>query len=79
MIVLAPLAPCAIVTLLGEVEREKFGGGATVVLTDTLSKVAVAWAEVLPLFTARPTYTFCAMLIVWLVPRCVQLTPSGEV
>src|SRR5882762_9984638 len=27
VIVLVPLAPCAIVTLLGEAESEKFGGG----------------------------------------------------
>jgi hypothetical protein len=48
-------------------------------VADTLSKVAVARAEVLPLFTANPTYTFCAMLIVWLVPSGVQFTPSDEV
>jgi hypothetical protein len=52
---LAPLAPCTIVTLLGELEREKLGGGATGALTDTLSKVAVARAVVLPLVTAKPT------------------------
>src|SRR2546422_8223618 len=40
---------------LGEVEREKFGGGATGVLTDTLSKLAVASEEVLRLLTASPT------------------------
>jgi len=32
----------------------------------------------LPLFTANPTYTFCPMLIVWLVPNCTQFTPSEE-
>ena len=52
---LVPVAPCVIVTLFGEVEREKFGGGAIGMLIETLSKVAVAWAEVLPLFTAKPT------------------------
>src|SRR5712671_4308799 len=46
VMVLAPLAPCTIVKLLGEVEREKFGDGGTVVVTDTLSNVAVAKAEV---------------------------------
>jgi len=55
------------------------GAGAEAELTDTLSKVAVATAEALPLFTAKPTYTFCPMLIVWLVPRCVQVTPSNDV
>ena len=34
------------------------------VLTETLSKVAVAAAEALPLFTAKPKNTFGAMLIV---------------
>ena len=52
VMVLAPLVPCAIVKLLGDVEREKFGSGA---LTDTLSKVAVASEEVLRLLTASPT------------------------
>jgi hypothetical protein len=33
-------------------------------LTATLSKVAVASDEVLPLFTTSPTYTFCAILTV---------------
>jgi len=78
VMVLVPLAPCTIVTLLGEVEREKFAGGATGALTDTLSKLAVASEEVLRLLTARPTYTFCAMLTVWLVPNCTQFTPSAE-
>jgi hypothetical protein len=55
------------------------GAGAVTQLTETLSKVAVASAEVLPLFTANPTYTFCAMLIVWLLPNGVQFTPSEEV
>jgi len=52
VMVLAPLVPCAIVKLLGDVEREKFGSGA---LTETLSKVAVASEEVLRLLTASPT------------------------
>jgi hypothetical protein len=43
-----------------------------------LSNVAVAKAVVLPLFTARPTYTFCAIVIVWLAPNCTQFTPSEE-
>ena len=30
------------------------------------------------LLAARPTYTFCAMLTVWLEPCWVQFTPSGE-
>jgi hypothetical protein len=33
-------------------------------VTATLSKVAVARAVLLPLFTAKPMETFCAMLIV---------------
>ena len=47
-------------------------------VTDTLSKVAVASEEVLRLLAARPTYTFCAMLTVWLAPSCTQFKPSGE-
>ncbi len=78
VIVLVPLAPCTIVKLLGEAETAKFGGGATGALTDTLSKLAVASEEVLRLLTASPTYTFCAMLTVWLVPNCTQFTPSEE-
>jgi len=54
------------------------GAGAATVLTDTLSKVAVASAAALPLVTAKPTYTFCAMLMDWLVPTCTQLTPSVD-
>jgi hypothetical protein len=55
------------------------GAGALGVLTDTLSNVAVARAELLELFTTNPMYTFCAMLIVTLVPICDQFTPSVEV
>src|SRR5229473_1499025 len=48
------------------------GAGAEAELTETLSKTAVASAEALPLFAAIPTYTFGAMLMVWLVPRGVR-------
>ena len=78
VMVLAPLVPCTIVRLLGEGESEKVGCGATAVVIDTLSKVAVASEEVVRLLTARPTYTFCAMLTVWLVPNCTQFTPFAE-
>jgi hypothetical protein len=78
VIVLVPLVPCVIVRLFGDAESEKFGGGATVVLTETLSKVAVARAAALPLFTAKPTYTLCPIVIVWLVPTCTQFTPSVD-
>jgi hypothetical protein len=53
--------------------------GVVPTVTDMLSKVPVASADVLPLLTAKPTYTFWAMLIVWLVPTCVQLTPSVDI
>jgi len=76
--VLEPLAPCVIVTLLGEVESEKFGGGGPGVMSETLSNVAVAREAVVRLLTARPMYTFCAMLTVWSVPNCAQVTPSAE-
>jgi hypothetical protein len=55
------------------------GAGAAAEATETLSKVAVATVELLPLVTARPTNTFGAMLIVWLVPNWTQFTPSEEV
>src|SRR5262252_6496776 len=45
------------------------------VVKETLSKVAVANEEVVPLLTANPINTFCAMLSVWL-PNCTQFTPS---
>src|SRR5208282_643143 len=54
------------------------GAGAAAELTETLSNVAVASAELFPLVTASPMYTFGAMLIVWLVPICTQFTPSEE-
>jgi hypothetical protein len=57
VMVLGPLAPCAIVTVLGDAESEKFAGGATGVAIETLSKVALARAVVLPLVTAKPMYT----------------------
>jgi hypothetical protein len=40
------------------------GAGDAVELIETLSKVPVASADVLPLLTAKPTYTFWAMLMV---------------
>src|SRR5258708_3919749 len=54
------------------------GAGAAAELTDTPSNVPVAKEDVVRLLTASPTYTFCAMLTVWLVPNCVQLTLSAE-
>ena len=75
---LVPLAPCTTVKLLGDIEREKPGGGGGGVVSETLSKVAEAKAAVLRLLTARPTYTFCAMLTVWLDPSCTQFAPSAE-
>jgi hypothetical protein len=47
-------------------------------LTDTLSNVAVAKEAVVRLLTASPTYTFAAMLTVWLVPNGTQFTPSAD-
>jgi len=64
VMVLALLAPCAIVTLLDEVESVKFGGGGPGEVSDTLSNVAVAKEAVVRLLTASPTYTFGAMLTV---------------
>src|ERR1700747_755909 len=78
VIVFVLLAPCVMVMLLQEVEREKFGDGGAGVVRETLSKVAVAKEETLRLLTARPTYTFCAMVTVWLAPNCVQVVPLVE-
>src|SRR5215470_2661977 len=52
------------------------GAGAAAELTDTLSKAAVATA-VGRLLTAKPMYTFCARVTVWL-PNGTQFTPSLE-
>jgi hypothetical protein len=54
------------------------GAGAAAELTDTLSNVAVAKEAVVRLLTASPTYTFAAMLTVWLVPNGTQFTPSAD-
>jgi hypothetical protein len=54
------------------------GAGALAEFTDTLSKVAVASAVVLPLVTAKPTNTLCAMVMVWVFPNCTQFTPSKD-
>jgi hypothetical protein len=50
--VLEPLVPCVTLKLLGDAESVKLGD--VLVMTATLSKVAVARVEVLPLLTARP-------------------------
>jgi hypothetical protein len=49
------------------------------VLTETLSKVAVASVEVLLLHTTSPIYTLWPRLMVWGDPMSVQFTPSAEV
>jgi len=54
------------------------GAGAAPELTDTLSNVAVAREDVVRLLTASPTYTFSAMLTVWLVPNATQFTPPAD-
>jgi hypothetical protein len=54
------------------------GEGLAAVLTETLSKVAVAKVDVLPVYTPSPMYTFCPMLMVSVVPTGAQFTPSAE-
>ena len=76
LMVLVPLVPWVTVRLDGNAESVKFGVGGGGVVTDTLSNVAVASAEVSPLHTARPTYTLCPIVTVRLLPSCVQFTPS---
>ena len=58
------LVPCVIVMLFTEVESEKFGDGGAGVVSETLSKVAAANVDVLRLLTAKPKYTFCAIVTV---------------
>jgi hypothetical protein len=52
--------------------------GEVPTLKETWSNVAVARAEVVPLATPSPAYTFCAMLMVWVLPICVHAIPSGD-
>ena len=54
------------------------GAGAVGVLIETLSKEAVATVELLLALTANPMYTFCAMMMLCVVPTCTQFTPSVE-
>jgi|SRR5437867_8522073 len=54
------------------------GAGFVAVVIEKLSMLPVYKAPVLPLLTASPTYTFCAMLMVWLVPTCAQFSPSSD-
>ena len=75
VMVFVPVVPCVIVMLLNEVESEKFGDGGAAADRETLSKVAVANDEVLRLLTAKPAYTFCVMLTVWVAPNCIQVVP----
>ena len=65
--------------LPGDADKVKFGVPVEGILSDTLSKVAVARDELFPLFTAKPTYTVCARFSVWLLPNCTQFTPSVDV
>src|SRR5712692_4605577 len=73
--VLVPLAPCVTLMLLGEADRLNCGGGKVI---ETLSKVAVVRRVLSLLLMAKPTKTFCAMVMVWLEPTWVQFRPSGE-
>ena len=54
------------------------GAGDAGVLSETLSKVAVARLDALPLHTARPISTSWAIAMVTAPPSCVQFTPSGD-
>jgi len=73
-----PLAPGEMFKAVGEARSVKLGAGAEPVVRVRLSKVAVAWAELEPLFTAKPTYTLVAMEMIWLDPSWVQWLPSEE-
>ena len=67
-----PIAPVVADTLL------IIGAGAAAEFTDTLSIADVAKVELDWLLTTKPMYTFVAIVIVWLVPTCTQLTPSSD-
>jgi hypothetical protein len=58
---------------------EMTGAEAEEELRDTLSNVAVYVLLVLPLLTPSPTYTFVAMLMLWLEPTCSQFSPSDDI
>ena len=53
-----------IVKPLGDAETEKFGGGGPAMVSERLSKVAVAKDEGVRLLTASPMYPLDAMLTV---------------
>src|SRR6266852_5665366 len=75
VIVLVPLAPWAMLRLVGEADRLNCGGGTVI---ETLSKVAVVRRVLSLLLMAKPMKMFWAMVMVWLEPTGAQLRPSGE-
>ena len=61
-------------------ERDVITGGAVApVVSETLSKLAVASTELLLLVTAIPMYTLAAILMVCVEPNCTQVAPSADV
>jgi len=77
--VVLPLAPpCVTVTLAGDADSVKFGVEGGGVVTETLSNVAVVSAVVLPLVTARPTYTVGFIVMLRPLDSCTQFTPSFD-
>jgi len=54
------------------------GAGAAAELT-TRYRTSRGQADVVRLLTASPTYTFCSMLTVWLVPSGAQFSRPGTV
>src|SRR5216683_1642038 len=75
VIVLVPLAPWAMLRLVGEADRLNCGGGTVI---ETLSKVAVVRRVLSLLLMAKPMKTFWAIVMVWLEPTWAQFRPSGE-
>ena len=53
--------------------------GVVPTVIETLLKVAVFVPLVLPLPTANPTLTVCAIVMVTLLPACAQVVPSADV
>jgi hypothetical protein len=70
--------PCVMDKLAGDADSVKVGVGDGGTLTETLSKMAVVGEEVLPLVTAKPTYTVWPIVMDRLLPTGTQFTPSFD-
>jgi len=84
LIVLVPLAPCVIVTLLGEEEREKFGTGVgltvreTVVMLVRLPDVPVMVTLAVPVVAAELAVRVKVLVLAVLTGLNEAVTPLGK-